>query len=333
LPGKRSIFILSLTMVLLLAACGKKGDPLPVVAEVPGGISDVTGEVKDGVLFLSFTVPTRNKDGSNTANLAGFKIRKRCGTCMGDFEQWKEVRLDEKRGFTVVNGRLYVYDNDLAPGYQYSYKIVPFTRRGSHGDDSNLFTITWQAPPAAPEVKVTVQENDGKVELTWTREGEFSYDVYRSDDDQYPLFPLNKSPLTKPYVLDTGLENGKTYVYEIRRVMDRNGMRWEGDGVKVRAVPRDKTPPAIPRGVKAERHEDGVRISWQPDAEPDLAGYNVFRVVSGKGQRLNREPVQKPPYVDHEVQGFRYLSYYVTAIDAQGNESEPSRESTVVLKE
>jgi len=329
---KRYILILSIGIILLLTSCGKKGDPLPKGLPIPGGINDLSGGVRDGVLFLSFSMPQRNKDGSAVIDLAGFKMFKSCGSCLGVFEPFKEIRLEEEKGYTISNGKLYVYDDDLADGFEYAYKVYPITKKGLRGDTSNVFSIKWEKPPESLR-DISAKGGDGKVELSWPKEEGFSYNVYKYDDNIYPLSPLNSAPLAKPYFVDSGLENGKKYKYEIRKVRETGGLRWEGEGLKVEVVPMDKTSPSTATNVKAERKENGVVISWKESVEKDILGYNVFRISAGKAQKLNKEPVKENMFFDREMPDYRYVSYYVTSLDKSGNESEPSRESIIILKE
>ena len=50
--------------VVLLAACGKKGNPLPPLRPVPAAIPDLSARRIDNRVELSFTVPTANADGT-----------------------------------------------------------------------------------------------------------------------------------------------------------------------------------------------------------------------------------------------------------------------------
>ncbi|OPX98460.1 MAG: Exoglucanase B precursor [Syntrophorhabdus sp. PtaU1.Bin002] len=331
--AKSLTFALSLGILCLIISCGKKGNPVPKSLPVPGGINDLSGEVKDGVLFLSFTMPTKNKDGSDIVDLGGFRIMKSCSSCNAAFGTLKEIRLDDTRGFTIQGNRLYMYDDDLAAGYQYAYRAHPVTKKGAAGDASNVFLIRWEEPPPKPAGPISAKVNDGGVELSWPQDEGYSYSVYRHDENVYPLFPTNKELLTKPFFVDTGLINGQKYLYEIRKVKEKAGVRWEGEGLKVEAIPRDLTPPSVPRNVKAEKRGGAARVSWTAGEDKDLAGYHVYRLVAGKAQRLTKIPVQGTFYADHDIAPYRYLSYYVTSIDLSGNESEPSTESVVVLKE
>jgi len=330
---KSIIFILSIGIVFTAISCGKKGNPMPKQQPVPAGIGELYGDVKDGVLFLSFGVPTKNMDGSEIVDLAGFKVLKSCVNCGGTFEVYKEIRLDGEKGFTIVRNRLHVYDDDLVKGYTYSYMVKPFTSKGTLGDSSKPFTIQWQDPPARPAGNVTVKQNDGRIELSWTQEQGFSYNVYRHDNGIYPLFPLNKDPLTNPFFVDSGLKNGQKYIYEVRKVKVVDKKNWEGEGLRIEATPKDLTPPSVPRVIKAEKRGSVVQVSWLANSEDDVAGYNVYRVVGRSEQKLTKTPVKDTQFIDHSIGDNRYLSYYVTSVDASGNESEPSREIIVIVKE
>lgn len=324
---------LSICILCLAFSCGKKAAPAPKQQLVPGGIGEVSGEIKDGVLFLSFAIPTKNMDGSPVVDLAGFKIQKRCVSCGGVFEAFKEVRLDDDKGFAVVRNRVYIYDDQLSNGYKYEYRVYPFTGKGALGDSSKAYSIQWQEPPGKPAGKITIKENDGKVELSWPSEQGFMYNIYRYDNDVYQLFPINKDPLSSPYFIDSGLKNGHTYAYEIRKVKVIAKKNWEGEGLRVEATPKDLTPPSAPRNVKAEKRGSVVQVSWLQNKEDDLAGYNVYRVTGRSEQKLTKTPTKDTVFIDHTIGDNRYLSYYVTSVDLSGNESEQSREAIIILKE
>jgi len=317
--------------MLLIVSCGKKGDPLPKGLSLPEKIQDLSGEVKDGILFLSFSIPGEGTGGA-LRDLAGFKVVKGCGTCMGVFEPFKEIRLDEERGYGRSNGKIYIYDDDLTEGQEYSYKVYLFTHKGSRGEASNVFSITWQKPPDALP-GIAVAEDDGKVTLSWEKEADTYYNIYRFDDNRYPLFPLNKMLIANQTYTDTGLENGKKYIYEVRRVKVRNGVSWEGEGLRVEAIPKDRTPPASVANVIAERKGSQIIVSWIENIEPDVAGYNIYLIRGNEVVKLNTEPVKGKHFVDTQVHHERYISYYVTCVDTSGNESEPSRESIIILKD
>ncbi|OQC47139.1 MAG: hypothetical protein BWX58_01705 [Deltaproteobacteria bacterium ADurb.Bin026] len=67
--------------------------------------------------------------------------------------------------------------------------------------------------------------------------------------------------------------------------------------------------------------------------DKDLEGYNIYRISSGDAEKINPVPVKENMFTDNSMPDIRYVSYYITAIDTAGNESTPSREVIIILKE
>ena len=86
----------------------------------------------------------------------------------------------------------------------------------------------------------------------------------------------------------------------------------------------DTAPPATPGGLagSVEGARD-VRLRWSANAEPDLAGYHVYRAPTAAGAmlRLTPSPIGANGYVDAGAPDSVALWYSVTALDATGNES------------
>ncbi len=331
LKQKRLILAVSL-IFLALISCGKKDNPIPKGLPIPAGIGDLRGDVKDGVLFLSFSIPTKNMDGTDIKGLVGFRILKSCGGCGGGFEVWRNIALTDKQGYTIRSDRLYTYDDDLRQGFDYAYKVYAYTTKNVEGGTSNVFSLKWRKSPAPP-AQVTVSGEDSRVFLSWEGENGLTYNVYRREADVYPLFPVNLAPLSASQFTDSNLQNGKQYKYEVRAVRVENGVPYEGEGTVVLATPQKKTPPATPKGLRLEKKDGAVLLLWAASAESDLAGYNVYRVVAGKVKKINADLVKEPRFSDNLPGADRYVSYYVTAVDTYGNESGPSKEEIIILQE
>jgi hypothetical protein len=333
LRKNRLIFAALSLALLAVIACGKKGNPRPLGLPVPRTINDLRGDVKDGLLFVSFSIPTKNRDGTDVSGLEGFRIMKSCGACGGGFELWKNIRLADRQGYTIRDNRLYTYDDDLRAGVIYRYRVYPYNSKGIQMDGSNVFSLTWLKPPGKPR-GVAAAEEDSKILLSWERTDELSYNVYRWDNGTYPLFPRNSGPLAAALFTDGPVQNGKTYNYEVRAVKMEGTTPLEGEGATILATPRDKTPPAPPATPKLSMGDGGVFLSWAPSPESDLAGYNVYRLAAGKAGKINTSLLHEPRFFDKNPgAGLRYVSYYVTAVDRSSNESGPSREQIIILKE
>jgi hypothetical protein len=122
---------------------------------------------------------------------------------------------------------------------------------------------------------------------------------------------------------DPRVEWGRTRCYTVRAVEIVSGQTFESDG----SPPSCKTlvdtfPPRAPREVKVIATAGAMSLIWDPNTEPDLAGYLVLRGV-WPGDRLEPitpEPIQEATYTDMVMPGTRYV-YAVRAVDRAGNAS------------
>jgi hypothetical protein len=95
----------------------------------------------------------------------------------------------------------------------------------------------------------------------------------------------------------------------------------------------DTTPPAAPQGAILQPSSGDWRMSWNPNGEADLAGYNVFR--------YDPDPSRENAYVKVNPSTITTNSYSVSvdpasaifrvrAVDATGNQSGMSGIATLV---
>jgi PKD repeat protein len=92
----------------------------------------------------------------------------------------------------------------------------------------------------------------------------------------------------------------------------------------------DTTPPAAPAGLAATAGDGSVSLDWANNAEPDLAGYSVYRATSAGGPytRLTATPLAPSAYTDTAVTNGTTYYYVATASDGSGNESLFSTEDS-----
>lgn len=86
----------------------------------------------------------------------------------------------------------------------------------------------------------------------------------------------------------------------------------------------DTAPPATPGGLSgAVESVRDVRLRWTANAEPDLAGYHVYRALTSNGTlvKLTGSPVTTNGYLDSATPDSLAVWYAVSAVDATGNES------------
>jgi len=97
------------------------------------------------------------------------------------------------------------------------------------------------------------------------------------------------------------------------------------DALQVRQVQTlDLTFPIFPFSLAAVGEADAVKLTWDPNAETDLFGYNVYRSTSQAGPftKVNLVPTDRISYFhDESLPPLTKFYYRVTAVDSSGNES------------
>lgn len=105
------------------------------------------------------------------------------------------------------------------------------------------------------------------------------------------------------------------------------------DSPEVKVYTKDIYPPAAPTGVQAVFSGTGqkpfIDITWTPNTEDDLAGYNVYRHEQGATpQKMNDKLIPSPSFRDDKVEVGHTFFYSVTAVDLRNNESPRSEETS-----
>lgn len=136
---------------------------------------------------------------------------------------------------------------------------------------------------------------------------------------------VNPDPLTAPALPSQPFASGNTFTI----ALPASCMLL----LKIPAATGDTTPPAAPSGLAAVRQVVNVHLDWNDNAEPDLAGYNVYRsTTSGSGyQKINGTLTADSQYVDTGTESGRTYYYVVRAVDTSWNESAASGEQAVTL--
>jgi hypothetical protein len=102
---------------------------------------------------------------------------------------------------------------------------------------------------------------------------------------------------------------------------DSQSFTWTVGG----SLPDD--PPAAPTGLTVTPDTGGLRLDWANNSEPDLAGYNVYRMVAGSPVKLNGALLTSSDFYDTAAPPGETSTYRVTAVDLAGHESAPTEGS------
>jgi len=142
--------------------------------------------------------------------------------------------------------------------------------------------------------------------------------------------------------VDTTMEWEKAYTYWVQpvtKVYSKDGklishVKGE-ESAPVEVVTHDVFAPATPEELFVFPSETPEKkffdLMWRPNAEKDLAGYNIYRrEEDGKLERINSGLVKMLSFQDTNViAGHKYV-YAISAVDLRGNESDKTKESAEV---
>ena len=141
---------------------------------------------------------------------------------------------------------------------------------------------------------------------------------------------------------DRSFEWEKTYFYHVVAVTTvslPDGTIFDVGGEpseEVKVFTHDVYPPLAPRGLQAVASGVGqppfIDLTWAPNTESDLAGYNLYRREEGQPPvRINNEMLITPSFRDATAQAGKTYFYSVSAVDLRGNESSKSQEASETL--
>jgi hypothetical protein len=353
---KRRLALHSNTIFLVLAAvlggisgCGTPGAPQPPSLHLPKPIEDLRAERVGDKVYLSWTAPAETTDGEGIRSAGTVEVCRvvsdtgpsggvpGCRDKAGDLAlPPSNTQADRRQTFVDdISSRVNGSQDFL------TYNVVAENNRGKAAGTSNP-VVVFLAPsvPAVRDVQVKVERD--AVRLEWTPvDGaepmalrvENRYVVRRKGVDGEQTFPISGSASS---YADTNFDWGKTYEYVVQgvtRVLSRDGSKTlaeiEGEpSQQVTVTPKDVFPPATPEGLQAVYTSGFVDLTWRAVEETDIVGYNVYRVLANaQPQKLNEQPVVASAFRDEKLAGVAAgteLTYFVTAVDGRGNESERS---------
>ncbi len=224
-------------------------------------------------------------------------------------------------------------DNNLNTTiYPYSYSVELY-----NDEAGNRFMIG--KPETASSFYPEISESDNKIQLNIRRNVPWlntSYTIYRYNDFSGVFDSIGTT--SQEYYTDTNLVNNREYCYYIESEgkSDLNDIEYLNNNTSHQncGTPRDTIPPCPPL-LEVQSNCDSLynNLSWyyqssQEECSADVVKYNIYYtnnlsmdhiVLDSLFERDNTTYLHYPG----EEQGLA-ASYYVTAVDSFGNESNPS---------
>jgi hypothetical protein len=322
----------------MLGGCAQIGAPVPPSLELPKQVTDLRVTRKGNQVHLSWTPPTKITDGQSIQHLGPTRI---CRSLQLPMTQCDTVVAAENsaREFTER-----LTPTLLNPTAAASYGVEVLNANERSAGLSNQVTIPL-FPTLAPPMDLAAQVVPQGVSLEWSwptpppeaSSLEFRLRIYRRDQagrSDAKVAEVGPRENAEAKFLDQNFEWEQTYFYRATFVTVGGDLQVEGeDSPELKIFAHDIFPPAAPSGLQAVFSSVGqpnfIDLTWTPNTEAELAGYNVYRREEG-GQpvRINSELAKIPTYRDRDIKPGRKFFYSVAAVDLRGNESMHSEESS-----
>jgi len=336
--------------------CGTPGAPQLPSLNLAVPVDDLTASRRGNKVDLEWTLPRKNTDHTNIKRNPVTRICRREGTTlMATCDTVADVqpptpRVPQQEKGGPAPGLVRIHYVDVLPpqlglanpaGFV-TYAVEEINGRGRSAGISNQVTVPVVPVIAAPE-KISAEVSADGVHVSWSGPA----------PPQPPAgvtyrYRIMRRPVGAPayIVLDdvepsaTGSYRDKTFAWEQHyeyRITTLGEVNADGragavegeDSPTVEVFTRDIYPPAQPAGLQAVFSSVGqkpfIDLTWAPNLESDLAGYNVFRWTQGEAPRkLNQQLIATPSYRDEAIEAGKQYFYAVSAVDLRGNESARS---------
>lgn len=330
-----------LAVLVLAAACGKKGDPLPPLRTIPMVTKDLEVRQQGSSMLLELTYPATTSAGmvlGGIDSLELYRIKKpvlgeqvptaEAAEFEADAEVVRTLRGTELES-AIVGDRIQFRLSMDAPdpeNPEASIFAVRTVKGPESSDFSNRSTLVPAEPPTPPTDLQLIARRGG-VELRWQSGDAEGFDVFRrlATERGYGP-PLRSVPGDKRQVTDVRAKYGERYIYSVRAITGEEP-RVESDLASEAEIDyQDTFAPRLPKNVVALPERGAIRLRWEPSPDVDTAGYFIHRRDVGRVNfvRLNDQPLPATEYLDRGLASGLEFAYRIQAVDGEGNTSELS---------
>ena len=349
-------FAVLLLIVFSLTGCGVPGAPLPPSTGIPKFVGDLQAVRKGDTVTLTWTTPTQTSDGELIRKPGKMLVQRALISAHDPVlhfqmvsEQPLEPTLKDERA-AQATAKDSLTDLLRSGGAEFAvYSVLAQNRSGKSFGLPNRATVPLVPTLPTPQ-RVQAEPVPTGIRISWDQarppknetqiNAQYVYRIMRKLEGASDSAMIEQVSAGNEAIVfvDDSIEWEKNYQYWVVPVTlwqagARKGEVESDDSPVITVFAHDTFPPATPSGVQAvysaASSNSFIDLTWTPNTEPDLAGYNVYRHVGSEPPaKINSELVKTPRFADPGIQaGMKYF-YSVSAVDLRGNESEKSEETS-----
>ncbi|HOO56769.1 MAG TPA: fibronectin type III domain-containing protein [bacterium] len=321
------------------------GPAAPTNAQAVAG--DTSSSPGDEYITITWDAPTENNDGSALVDLAGYHVLR--GSFAGMFDTY--VNISDGTGMIPPGTTSFVDTYELTTGNKYYYAVIALDDSSggnqSTPSEQEIYAIPLNSDDAIPlpPDSITSLAGDGQVSLYWNRPEYNENGTVLTDLQGYYIYRSTTSGanfgLISPIIpadtlsfIDTNVENDITYYYIIKSVDTKENASEASEEITAKPGTAPDFPPGPPTDIIVSMAASTANLSWQkPELNTDGSsyldhkGYNVYRSTdcSTSGmEQINTTLLTVESYTDTGLTSGTQYTYYITAVDLAGQESELS---------
>lgn len=310
---------------LCLAAatgCGYVGAPLPPALNIPERVEHVSASQQGNELVVDFEITGKTTDHLVLHSLRAIELR--AGPPATSMDLWARNSRQLPVDLPKIEPRAISAPIAGWEGQDIVVAVRALGPTGRPGAWSEPLTVHIVPTPSVPRVSA-VPGPDGVV-LSWPREGApagTKWRVYRQRKGEAKPVAIADAP--EPQFVDPVTEENAELSYQVQTLQPAGKGFAESElSQAVSLTYKDDFPPAVPVGLTAIAGVSSVELTWEPNHEPDLRGYQVYRgTVPGSLAKLGAV-IGEVTFSDTKIEHAKHYVYAVSAVDKIGNESKPS---------
>jgi hypothetical protein len=304
------------------AGCGYIGSPLPPALNIPEKVAIVNAAQHGGQLVVGFVITGKTTDGLVLRRVRSIDLR--IGPPASSMDVWAKgaqpIPVEEPKidGFELRVPVAGWENKDVVVAVR---AVGPTGRAGAWSEPLSLHVV---AAPGVPVIAIAPGP-DG-VALSWPRDKAAAgtkWRIYRQRKGEEQSVAI--AEVTEPHFVDPITEEDAELTYQVQTLEPAGKGVAESERSKAVSITyKDVFPPATPGGLAAIAGVGSIELAWDPNHEPDLRGYQVYRAEAGGALAKLGAVTGEVTFSDGKIEHAKRYVYAVSAVDKQGNESKLS---------